>query len=66
MTVGEERDAYSDEPEATSDDDDVEGHYLGDSPSSDAPSSDRDTGEGADVEGHMFSDAPSSDAPSSD
>src|SRR5215211_225809 len=46
--------------------DDVEGHYLGDAPSSDAPSLDRDTGEGADVEGHYLGDAPSSDAPSLD
>jgi hypothetical protein len=62
-TVGEEREEMGSEPEEK---DDVEGHYLGDAPSSDAPSLDRDTDEGADVEGHYLGDAPSSDAPSSD
>ena len=63
MSSTDERDYMGDEREATTDD--VEGHYLGDAPNSDAPTSDR-TDEGDDVEAHMLSDAPNADRPNAD
>jgi hypothetical protein len=46
--------------------DDVEGHGLLDSPSTDQPSADRTDDEGDDVEAHGLLDRPSTDSPSTD
>lgn len=63
MTVGEERESFSDEREQNSED--VEAHGMLDSPNLDAPNIDHET-EGDDVEGHAFLDSPNIESPNAD